>query len=213
MLYKRKKSENARRFKKIIILLSAVLIISVILFEMQAVPFTKKCVNKQAKTISTNIIAETVRDVSEEFDIKYTDFAMLHYSQSDELKSISEDTVFVNKFKAEITTRIQNELDRERLYKFALPLGAFTDITLLSTLGPPVEISFVLTGSVNCRLKSRFESAGVNQTIHHIYIVVNTEIITISPEYSEQVDFKTEYEIAQTVIVGSVPSTFADIVR
>ena len=62
-------------------------------------------------------------------------------------------------------------------------------------------------------IESKFESGGVNQTVHHIYLVVETEIITISPEYSEKVNYKTDYEIAQTVIVGSTPSTYADIVR
>ena len=112
-----------------------------------------------------------------------------------------------------MTRKIQNELDKQKLYKFSLPLGAFTDITLLSTLGPQTEISFYLTGSVNCNIKSKFESGGVNQTIHHIYLIVNTDIITISPEYKEQCSFSTDYEIAQTVIVGNIPSTYADIVR
>ena len=31
--------------------------------------------------------------------------------------------------------------------------------------------------------------------------------------FSEKVKYTTDYEIAQTVIVGSVPSTYADIVR
>ncbi|MBR1730885.1 MAG: hypothetical protein IJ725_00405, partial [Ruminococcus sp.] len=56
-------------------------------------------------------------------------------------------------------------------------------------------------------------SGGVNQTIHHIKLIVTTDIVTISPEYSEQNTFTTDYEIAQTVIVGETPSTFADIVR
>ncbi len=213
MLYKRKKSKKVRKIRKTLIILISVLICSIILFEMQAIPFTAKCVKKQAKTVSTKIIAQSVSDISDEMKIKYSDFAKLRYSDSGDLKSISEDTVHVNKFKSAITLRIQEKLDKNELYRFELPLGAFTDITMLSTFGPPIEITFALTGSVNCHLKSRFESAGVNQTVHHIYIVVDTEIISISPEYSEKIKFKTEYEIAQTVIVGSVPSTFADIIR
>ena len=180
---------------------------------MQAIPFTKKCVNKQAKSISSKIIGSTVNKVIGNLNYTYDDLSVINYSDKGEINSISSNTVKINKIKSNTINKIQDELDKEKTYKFLLPLGSFTDITLLSTLGPDIEINFILTGSVNCKIKNSFESAGVNQTLHHIYLVVNTEIITLSPEYSEKIKFSTDYEIAQTVIVGSIPSTYADIVR
>ena len=191
-----------------------IIIISiVILFEMQAIPFTAKCVKKQSKTISTNIIAKKIDEVQSRIGYTYSDLAKIKYGENGEVKSISENSVYVNKLKSEFTRSIQSELDKQSVYRFKLPLGSFTDITMLSTFGPEIEISFALTGSVNCRLKSTFESGGVNQTVHHIKLIVTTEIITISPEYSEHNSFTTDYDIAQTVIIGEAPSTFADIVR
>ncbi len=207
------KNQKHRRLKKALFVFFCAAALCVILFEAQAIPFTAKCVKKQSKTISTKIISQIVDEVQSQLDLSYDDLADIKYSDSGEVRSISADTVKINKFKSLVTRKIQNELDKQKLYKFSLPLGAFTDITLLSTLGPQTEISFYLTGSVNCKIKSKFESGGVNQTIHHIYLIVNTDIITISPEYKEQCSFSTDYEIAQTVIVGNIPSTYADIVR
>ena len=207
------KNKKRKRLKRRLLIAFLLLAIPVIFFEMQAIPFTAKCVKKQSKTISSNIIAEKIEEVQKKTGYTYSDLAEIKYSDSGDVKSISENTIFVNKLKSEVARSIQNELDKQKVYSFRLPLGSFTDITLLSTLGPEIEISFILTGSVNCKLKSTFEGGGVNQTVHHIRLFVTTEIITISPEYSQRNTYTTDYEIAQTVIVGQTPSTFADIVR
>lgn len=212
MLYKRK-SKGHKRLRRFILTLIILVSGCVALFETQAIPFTAKCVKKQSKTISASIINREALRVLDKYSFKYSDLADIKYSGNGGVQSVSAQSLNINKLKAEITLAVQKELDKHRSYSFSLPLGAFTDITLLSTLGPSVELSFILTGSVNCKLKSSFESCGVNQTVHHIILTVTTEIITISPEYREQTKFSTDFEVAQTVIVGNVPSTFADIVR
>ena len=212
MLCRRKNAKRGRIKRRLIIFILLVVVI-IIVFEIQAIPFATKCVKKQSKTVSTKLIADKVEEFQNTQSYTYSDLAIIKYSDTGEVRSISENTIAVNKLKSEITRAIQSELDKKRAYSFSLPLGAFTQLTLLNSLGPEIEINFILTGSVNCSLKSTFESCGVNQTIHHIKLIVETDIITISPEYSEQNTFTTDYEIAQTVIVGQIPSTFADIVR
>ena len=212
MLCKSKNNEKSKIKKTIIALIAFVLAI-VVIFEIQAIPFTRKYVKSMSKMYSSRIIAETIDNVQEKTRFTYSDLVSIKYSDSGDVKSITENTINVNKFKSQVTREIQQKLDNKPMCSFDLPLGAFTDVTILNNLGPNIEINFMLTGSVNCKLKSTFESGGVNQTVHHINLSVSTDIITISPEYTEQNRFVTDYEIAQTVIVGSTPSTFADIVR
>ena len=153
------KSKNSKfsKLKKRIIIAVIILVSIIVLFEMQAIPFTAKCVKKQSKTISTNIIAEKVEEIQDEIGYTYSDLAEIKYSENGDVKSISENTINVNKIKTRITKSIQSELDKKPVYSFKLPLGSFTNITMLSTLGPEIEISFILTGSVNCEIKSTFE--------------------------------------------------------
>jgi sporulation protein YunB len=210
LLYKTK-SQLGRKVKKNLIIAVALLILLTVLFEIQAVPFTAKCVKKQSKTISARIINRCVGKVLNKY--KNVKFSGINNNLSGDVNSISTDTVSINRLKTDIMLMIQKELDKHRSYSFSLPLGSFTDITMLSTMGPPVEISFILTGSVNCGFRSSFDSGGVNQTVHHIILTVEADIVTISPEYREQTRYKTDYEVSQTVIVGNIPSTYADIVR
>ncbi len=212
MLCKSKNTKN-NKIKKIIITIAAFILAVVVIFEIQAIPFTRKYVKSMSKMYSSKIIAQTIDEIQSKTEFTYSDLVTINYSDSGDVKSISENTINVNKFKSKVTREIQQKLDNKPMYSFGLPIGAFTDVTVLNNVGPEIEINFMLTGSVNCTLKSTFESGGVNQTVHHIKLVVSTDIITISPEYKEQNTFVTDYEIAQTVIVGTTPSTFADIVR
>lgn len=213
MLCRRKRSKLRKRLRRVVFFIFLIFVVLLIFFEAQAVPFTAKCVKKQSKSVSARIINNCVEKVNAKYPFEYSDLASIKYSDSGAVQSISANSRNVNLLKSRITLAIQKELDLQKSYSFSLPLGSFTELTLLSTLGPAVEVSFILTGSVNCKLKSTFESGGVNQTVHHIILEITTEVITISPEYREQTSYKTDFEVAQSVIVGAVPSTFADIVH
>ena len=184
-----------------------------VFFEKNAVAFSKKYVKKQSKSISGEIVADTVNDVLEKYDYTYDDLAVINYADSGAVRSISENSIKVNKIKSEVVKRIQNKLDKEEIYTFSIPMGSFTNITLINIVGPDLDINFRLTGSVNCKFKSTFESAGVNQTLHKITLEVTTDIISVSTDFRESYKYKTDYEIAQTVIVGSIPSAYADVIR
>ena len=50
-------------------------------------------------------------------------------------------------------------------------------------------------------------SAGINQTVHHITVTVYVDLLIYGPiRVGETVSTESAFEIAQTVIVGTVPS-------
>ena len=86
-------------------------------------------------------------------------------------------------------------------------LGSFTGLVLLTDVGPEVGFSVDTTQTVTCSFESSLESAGVNQSLHHIVMTVNVELLVYNPfRIEETVSASSSFEIAQTVIVGAVPS-------
>lgn len=197
---------------KIYLFLTGILLIGIVVFiEIQLVPLEKKSVKKQSRSVAVKIINEVVENTLNKYDFSYPDISNINYSSDGDVKSIETHSALVNKIKSEVTTSIQNELDKEKVYCFSVPLGSLTKLNEFSSMGPDVEISFRLSGFVNSKIKSTFESVGVNQTVHHIYLVICANVITISPEYSKEIEIETDFEIAQTVIVGNTPSMYATI--
>lgn len=211
MLYRVLHRIKFKKLRRYLLLTGILLIILIIVFETQIMPFEQKCIQKQAKTISNRIINQSVLKVLKKLDYNYYDLAKINYSENGEVKAISTNSYNINRVKTKSMLEIQRKLDKEKYYNFNLPIGAFTQLTMLNNSGPDVIINFKLTGSVNCKIKNKFESAGINQTIHRIYLVVVAKIIVMSPTYTNEKVYKTNYEVAQTVIIGNIPSTYANI--
>lgn len=202
-----------KRIRRYFLITGLLYIVLVILFEIQVAPFSEKCSVKQAKAISNNIVNNAVCEVIDELGYSYDDLAVINYSQNSDVKSITTLSSNINKIKSSVLLKIQKELDKNKMHSFYLPLGSFTQLTMLNNIGPDIEVNFRMTGSAKCKIKSSFESSGLNQTVHHIYLVVTTNVIVLSPEFSAEKVYKSDYEIAQTVVVGGLPSTYAGIDR
>ena len=72
-------------------------------------------------------------------------------------------------------------------------------------------MNFSIIGAFNCEIISTFETAGINQTVHHIKLIVTSKIMTTSLDYSGDIVFTTDFELAQTVIIGTVPNYYGKL--
>lgn len=211
MHYKKKKSKFRRRLKKYFLILFALLIAVVIFFEYQAVPFQRKYINTQAKIISNDAITKAVNEVIQKYNYSYSDITEINYDSNGRVVSISTNPKTINELKVAMNEAVQKEIETVTDADVSLNIGAFTELSLLSSWGPKVTFDFTFIGSFNSEIVSSFESTGINQTIHHIKFVVNANIITLSPDYSDGINYTTDFEIAQSVIVGELPNTYANI--
>lgn len=207
-------SERKRRILKkrlkIYLFITGILLIGIVVFfETQIVPFEQKCIKKEAKSVAVNLVHKAFGKTINELNTTYSDIADIQYTVNGEAKAIETNAIEINRFKSVFMNNFQTYLNKEDTHSFSVPMGAFTEINALTGFGPNIEVNFRLSGSVDCNIKSKFESAGINQTIHHIYLVISADMVTISPGYSKNIEFTTDYEIAQTVIVGNAPSLYA----
>ncbi len=211
MLYKKKKSKLRKKFEKYLIIIFSLFILIVMFFEYQAVPFQRKYINTQAKIISNDAITKAVNEVLQEYNYSYSDITEINYDSNGKVVSISTNPATINQLKVAMNEAVQKEIETVTDADVSLNIGAFTELSLLSSWGPKVTFDFTFIGSFNSEIVSTFESTGINQTIHHIKFIVNANLITLSPDYSEGINYTTDFEIAQSVIVGDLPATYANI--
>lgn len=208
-LSERKKRKILRNLKVYLFITGILLIGIVVFFETQIVPFERKCIRKEAKSYAVTLVHKSFDKTIKELNTTYSDIADIQYATNGEAKSIETNAIEINRFKSVFMNNFQTYLNNEQTHSFSVPMGAFTEINALTGFGPDIEVNFRLSGSVNCRIKSTLESSGINQTVHHIYLIVSADMVTISPGYSKDIRFTTDYEIAQTVIVGNTPTLYA----
>ena len=205
MLFYKRKNIKFKKLKCILLSFAALIIATVIFCEQQLAEFKCEYIRIQAEIISVNSVCEAVNNSLKKFNYKYEDIASVKCSKDGTVQAITTDSVKINELKADIMLSVQQEIAKIYDVEIDIPLGAFTDITVLSNYGPPINVSFNLTGSFSSEIVSTFESAGINQTIHHIRLILTSKIMTTSLDYSGNMTFSTDFEIAQNIIVGVTP--------
>ncbi|MCD8026054.1 MAG: sporulation protein YunB [Clostridiales bacterium] len=213
MLYRRHRKKRLVRLKRAIFSLIAAAAAIVIFCEYHLSDFRPEYIRAQAEILSVNSVCDAVNDSLENLNYSYDDIAKVNYSDDGTIQSITTDSFKINTLKSSVTKAVQNEIAKIYDNEIEIPLGAFTNITVLSNAGPCICMNFNLTGSFSSEIVSTFESAGVNQTIHHIRLLLTSKIMTTSLDYSGNMTFTTDFEIAQTVIVGTVPSTYGTLYK
>ncbi len=208
MLYRRKKSLLLR--KRFWILLSVILIFvyAVHCFEQKVSVFGQSYLPNFARQITTEAVCGAVEEKLKELDFDYNDLALIKRDEAGNVKSIETNSANINLLKAEITKTAQDEIVKIKHSAMYVPLGAFTGLTLISNSGPEIKMTFCLTGSFESAVESTFESAGINQTVHHIRLIVTSKIVTASVDYDREITFDTDFELAQSVIAGQIPTTY-----
>lgn len=209
MLYR--KRYKRRYFKKryFFILVAVILTVTLIHgFEAKISVFSKSYIPSFARRSATEAINDAVMHKLAELQLDYSDLASLKYGSDGEVKAIETNACSINLLKSSVTRAAQDELSKIKHSAVKIPLGAFTGLTLIANDGPEIKLTYCMTGSFNARLESTFESAGINNTIHHIRLVVSAEIVTASVDYEDTMNFDTDFEIAQTVFTGDVPTIY-----
>ena len=66
-------------------------------------------------------------------------------------------------------------------------------------------------GSVTTEFKTEFESAGINQTRHKIYIEASARVDLILPRGAQSAAINTQVSVAESIIIGGVPESYVDV--
>ena len=195
----RKRYKRCRFKKRYLIILAAVVLIGFLIhgFEAKVSVFSKSYIPSFARRSATEAVNDAVLQKLEDLGLDYG-----------AVKAIETNATAINSLKSSVTRAAQDELTKIKHSAIKIPLGAFTGFTLIANYGPEIKLTYCMTGSFNSRLESVFESAGINNTIHHIRLIVSADIVTASVDYEETMSFETDFEIAQTVFAGDIPTIY-----
>lgn len=143
--------------------------------------------------------------------IGYLDLIILDRDNSGKILALRANVVEMNKLASEIIMKIQeknNELEESYI---KVPLGNFTGNPLFSGIGPNIKLKIIPKGTVHLDFKTEFVSTGINQTRHRIYLEITMNMGIVGTFVSNSVKAVNNVDIAETVLIGDVPSTFYNL--
>ena len=117
----------------------------------------------------------------------------------------------MNLLRAELTDTILEALEGVDVSSIHLPMGSLLDFEPLWAKGPDLQVRAMTVGTVSAEFDSEFSSAGVNQTVHRIWLEVVVPMTVLLPGDELEVTVQTRLPLAETVIVGQVPNTYLSL--
>ena len=132
---------------------------------------------------------------------------------SGKITMLSIDQGMVNQITLDSALEASGEMSKLKNQSFRIPMGNLLDSNLFSGTGPEFQITVLPAGSVSSKYYTEFESAGINQTRYKVYLVMEADVALIVGARSQDVTLKTEAVIADAIIVGAIPDTYADLAQ
>ena len=128
------------------------------------------------------------------------------------IAALSTDRSKINSIKALLNDAVNDGIERLSGETVSISAGTLTGISFLYGSGYDLVFGIEPKGRAETTLKSSFESAGINQTMHSIILEVEAVISPMMTGFSEDITVSCDMILAQTVIVGSVPDSYSYIV-
>lgn len=190
----------------IIVFICTVLIAFLYYFDEVIVPNIMVICDGEMRAKATDIINKSI---IEEYinQFKYDEIINFEKDLEGNIILLKADTLKMNKISTDVALRVQRDLKEIGQVGIEFPIGYVTKNNLLSNLGPKITATMQPVGHVETRYISDFESAGINQTRHKIYVEVKAKIKVVLPIGYNEVEVISQLPITETVIVGKIPET------
>ena len=169
-------------------------------------PVFEEAALTEAKAIATRITnEESTRAI---VGYTYEDLFTIEKDSEGNIQMINANILKLNLLTSDIASFIQKSLDKNDYSKIKLSIGSLTGIKMLSGLEPNINVKINSAGEVETDLRSEFVSQGINQTLHKIYLQINSRVTILTPIKTLQEEISNQVLLAEHVIIGQIPSTY-----
>ena len=114
----------------------------------------------------------------------------------------------VNRLKTDILNLINDEILALDTSDIGIPLGSLFLPELFSGKGPAIPVRILSIRNSDATFSSNFSQAGSTPALHQLTMIVSVDVAVLVLGQTSSFTVNSEVVVAETVIVGDVPSTF-----
>ena len=201
--------KKKRKYKVLGILLCIVFVIVslCVYFEGNIAPVVMDYCQTRVKTITFGAVNAAISMVIND-GVDYDELIDVHKDKDGNITAIQAKTAKINLLARQISGIAQQNIDKLSKRGINVPIGAFFNSVVIAGQGPEIVVNFVSNGYVDCNFTSEFVEAGINHTLHKIYIKIVSDVSLIIPTSNNNVVSEQEVLVSESVLVGKVPNTY-----
>lgn len=181
---------------------------AVIFATIQMRPILASLATTRVSNMVNRIVSEAVDEAIENGNITYSDLITFEKDNDGRITAIYSNMAAFNRLQSNILDIILARIDQVSTRDLSIPVGSLTGSVLLAGRGPRISVRMESVGSSSANFENAFTSAGINQTKHQIVLNIDVAVSILLPGFSTATTVSNAVTVAETVIVGSVPSTY-----
>ena len=206
-----------KRKRKITPIVAVLLIVPIgVLFIMAEIRISnvrKELISYAARNAASAAATAGVENSLDTDKVRYADLIKFGRDQSGNIVSVTTDAYYLNKIGNNIGDEIDKHINQMKSYIIKIPFSVLFSEQLITGRGPKMPLVFVMTGITTTDFENEFTAAGINQTHHRIMMSITVNTYVIHSGNVTVVPYKTNVCIAESIVVGITPQTFAEIIR
>ncbi len=171
-------------------------------------PTLRTLAEAEIQNMATTGMYRAVQVEMTESGLDYRSLFRVETDTEGQVTFMQPDTIAVNNLAGHLTLAVQAEMVAMDGRKVYIPLGRALGSRLLGWMGPRIGVKISPVAVTYVRIWDTFESAGINQTRHRLYVNVRVMTKTAIPFIGSDYTIEGDFPIAEAVIVGRVPNTY-----
>lgn len=188
------------------VLIPALLLALGLYLRFRWLPTVKALVVMEVDNETSGLINDAVDACLARDPLRYEDLVRLEFNRNGAVAAARVDLVQVDRMKSAILRELGERIPDRIRQSVRIPLGNTLLPALLSGRGGSLPVRVLSLRSANAELESGLSQAGVNQTLHHLELRVEVELLLLTPAGFLRRQVVSKVPIAQTILLGEVPN-------
>ena len=197
-----------RRLILILLVLGVLAVAAFLWFRRQYQTVIMTLAQTQVKNATSDLINDAIDRQISDGTIQYDRMVYFEKDLDGKITALKTNMSEVNRLKTDVLNIINDDILALDTTDIGIPMGSLFLPELLSGRGPAIPVHILSIRNSDATFTSRFNQAGINQTIHQLIMVVSVDVAVLVLGETNSFTVSSEVVVAETVIVGDVPDTF-----
>ena len=153
-----------------------------------------------------NLVTQIVMDAAA---LQKVDEKLYYFTNTEKQQVIALNGEGIRRFQTEMCSSLTKQLNMLGEQVYPVPIGTVIGGVLLMGRGPVIEIRYLPVGSAQLRVRSRLQSAGVNQVLYQVVLEVDMDMTVVLPGGNKHMACDQTLVLEEVLISGQVPYVYS----
>ena len=197
-----------RRLLQLLLVLLAAVFLAFLMLRSRYRDVIRDLAETQVKNTTSDLTNDAIAKQIADGVIQYDRIVYVEKDLDGRITALKTNMSEVNRLKTDILNLINDEILALDTSDIGIPLGSLFLPELFSGKGPAIPVRILSIRNSDATFSSKFSQAGINQTLHQLTMIVSVDVAVLVLGQTSSFTVNSEVVVAETVIVGDVPSTF-----